>query len=105
MEVFSVFEKNGKKFNHSVSRTTLCISKIEKYLFEYKVQFAVEKKSNFKIFCRHQKNANHTISIYDNCKTSVFLIKVFLFYLARYTEFYAKTRKKFFEISMTHFTK
>ena len=51
-------------------------------MFEYENQFAVEKKTqkifrgNFKNFCRrHQKNASHTVSIYENCMTSAFFQK------------------------------
>ena len=98
--IFSVFEK--KKFsekkikaNFIVSRTTLCTQNIkfcmqnfffEKCLFAYQNLFAVEKKNkkifglNFqnylKIFlCRHQKNASHTIFIYENCMKSIFFKK------------------------------
>ena len=63
------------------------ISFFKKCLFEYKNQFAVEKKNTKNFwgqfqkhlspnFCRrHQKNASHTISIYGNCMTSGFFRK------------------------------
>ena len=113
-------KRNGKKINISISRTTLYTQKIKfcmqnffskKCLFEYENHFAVEKKQKKiwgqfqkkKFCCRHQKNASHTISIYENCMISIFWQKIFLCYLVRYTKIYAKTREKFFENSMTPF--
>ena len=55
-----------------------------KCLFAYEIRFAVEKKQknfgpNFQNYLpsktRHQKNATHTISIYGNCMTSIFIKK------------------------------
>ena len=90
--------------------------KIEKSLFEYNTRFAIDKKKHKKvlgqfqnyfccrkIFLSPSKNAIHTISIYGNSIIIVFSPKIFPFYLIRYTKFYAKTRKKFFENLMTPF--
>ena len=50
-----------------------------KKLFAYKNPFAVEKKQKklgeIQNFCRHQKNASHTISIYGKCMVSFFYKK------------------------------
>ena len=127
-EVLSILKKSNeeekkKKSNISISRITLYTQKIKfcmifffkKCLLEYENQFAVKKitqknfgrnfKNTLKNFCRrHQKNASHTFSIYGNCMISVFFDKkLFLFSLLQYTEFYAKTREKFFENSTTPF--
>ena len=63
---------------------------------EKKLGLRLKKKLLGKSFvCCQQKNASHTGSIYGNCMISIFLTINFFF--VRYTDFYAKTRKKIFE--------
>ena len=87
-----------KKSNIGISRTTLYAQKIkfcmQNYFFQktfvwVRKPFCGWKKNTKKFYfwgqfqkkfcCRHQKNASHTISIYGNCMTSIFLTKSFSF--------------------------
>ena len=68
----------GLRYTHKKLNFACKIFFSKKCLFEYENHFAVEKKKfggNFKkknFCCRHQKNASHTISIYENCMISIF---------------------------------
>ena len=63
--------------------------------------FGGNLKTTKRFCCRHRKTASHKFSIQGNYMITISLIKVFVFYLVRYADFYAKTRKKFFENSIT----
>ena len=57
-------------FSKNVSLNTKINLRLEK---KHKKFFGGNFKNTYKNFCRrHQRNASHTISIYENCMTSVF---------------------------------
>ena len=117
--LFSRLVKNHDVF---VSRTTLCIKRLNlhakenflgKCLFEHKNSFAVEIKNpdilgqkwNYsKNFVVAIKNAILTCSICGSFMIGFFTQKKRLF-LRQSTDFHAKTRKKIFEVQWQHSSK
>ena len=70
------------------------------------VNFKISFWVNFKFLGRHQKNASHTISLYENCMISTFLKKSFLFFIWYDTSnFMPKQEKISSEIRLHHFSK
>ena len=83
---------------------------------EYENHFAVEKitknlwgqfrKYFEKFCCRHQKNASKIISIYGNCKLSIFSDKKFFFFILYDTpKFMPKQEKISSKIRCHHLSK
>ena len=78
----------------------------KKCLFEYENQFAVEKtqknfgvnfKNTLKNFCRrHQKNASHTFSIYQNCMVSILFGQKYSFLFSTMHRILCQNKRKVF---------